>query len=181
LAACDGPVEYSDTWEPAFRGVELLDVRAGVRRSIKWPTLEGIVFKGDCWIFTGKSKTSSGYGQIHVDGRHWQTHRLSWTLWNGPIPDGQCVLHRCDTPLCVNPVHLFLGTRADNNADRARKGRNAPIRGERNPRARVSDAQADEIRALYRQGQLSQREIAALYDIAQVTVSHIVRGKRMVA
>ena len=50
-------------------------------------------------------------------------HRVSWELANGPIPENMCILHSCDTPLCVNPEHLFLGTLADNMADKERKGR----------------------------------------------------------
>ncbi len=53
------------------------------------------------------------------------THRVAWEDANGPVPDGKCVLHKCDNPPCCNPEHLFLGTREENNADRDAKGRTA--------------------------------------------------------
>jgi hypothetical protein len=75
--------------------------------------------------------TLKGYGQMHVDGVTTLTHRLAWTLANGPIPDGLCVLHHCDNPPCCETApseeypegHLFLGTKADNMLDMAAKGR----------------------------------------------------------
>ncbi len=80
---------------------------------------------GGCWIWTaGLSK--SGYGKFAPS--HRQTvgaHRVSYELFNGEIPDGMCVLHRCDNPPCVNPHHLFLGTQVDNVADRNSKNRQA--------------------------------------------------------
>jgi len=67
--------------------------------------------------------TNRGYGQIMANHKTWLIHRLSWTLANGPIPKGMCVLHRCDNPPCHNVAHLWLGTQLQNIADRVAKGR----------------------------------------------------------
>lgn len=81
-----------------------------------------------CWLWTSNTH-HNGYGQIALsrDGRAKQrwvwAHRVAWELIHGPIPEGQRVLHRCDTPLCVNEAHLFLGTQQENIADSVEKGR----------------------------------------------------------
>lgn len=78
-----------------------------------------------CWIWGG-SFTHNGYGRIG-DKR---AHRLSWSFENGPIPEGLLVLHSCDTPPCIRPSHLFVGTQLDNMQDMIAKGRKVTVRGE---------------------------------------------------
>lgn len=78
-----------------------------------------------CHLWTGTSNRQ-GYGRVGAGsrGKHQLAHRAAWRLANGEIPDGMCVLHRCDNPPCVNVVdHLFLGTKKDNSRDMAAKGR----------------------------------------------------------
>lgn len=77
-----------------------------------------------CWLW-GKSVNKKGYGQISRSRKEGPAlaHCVSWQLAKGEIPQGLCVLHRCDVPCCVNPDHLWLGTKADNNRDMAGKGR----------------------------------------------------------
>lgn len=76
-----------------------------------------------CWIWLG---AAGRYGNLTVQQRHYDAHRFAWLLYLGSIPEGMRVLHRCDTPLCVNPAHLFLGTAKDNTLDMVRKGRHKP-------------------------------------------------------
>ena len=76
-----------------------------------------------CIIWTGRGNGQYGYGSMSFRGRRVGVHRLAWMLRHGPVPDGLYVLHRCDTPPCLNPDHLFLGTKADNSADMVAKGR----------------------------------------------------------
>lgn len=75
-----------------------------------------------CWIWTA-ALNPKGYGKFGVNKRTMAAHRLAYADRNGPIPDDLFVLHRCDTPSCVNPDHLFLGTQSDNLQDCKRKGR----------------------------------------------------------
>ena len=76
-----------------------------------------------CWLWTGNLFYRCPYGQFQLAGWRYRAHRFSYTLFKGPIPDGLFVLHKCDTPLCVNPDHLFLGTARDNSHDALSKGR----------------------------------------------------------
>lgn len=75
-----------------------------------------------CWNWTGALNTH-GYGHIRVHSKWAPTHRFSWELSNGLIPDGLSVLHHCDNRRCVRPDHLFLGTALDNVRDMHAKGR----------------------------------------------------------
>lgn len=86
---------------------------------------------GDCWLWTRTKKfreyPAGGvvpyYGSFWSEGRSYIVHRLAYELTYGPIPKGLEVCHRCDTPACFNPDHLFLGTHTDNMRDKVKKGR----------------------------------------------------------
>ena len=99
-----------------------------------WPK----VTKGEgCWEWTG-CRLPFGYGLIGDPRRRngvARAHVIAYELTNGSVPRGLCVLHRCDNPPCVNPAHLFLGTRADNNRDMVRKKRQVNSRKTACPKA----------------------------------------------
>ena len=78
-----------------------------------------------CWLWTGKpGNGNGGYGRTQVAPRRTElAHRVSYVIAFGPIEADDCVLHHCDTPLCVRPEHLFKGDRGDNARDMASKGR----------------------------------------------------------
>jgi hypothetical protein len=87
-----------------------------------------------------------GYGLIHEGRKTRSAHRVSWLLHFGEPPIGMCVCHRCDNPPCVNPAHLFLGTLAENNFDKERKGRAVQVRGVQHGGARLTEAAARRIK-----------------------------------
>lgn len=76
-----------------------------------------------CWLWM-LSVNDDGYGTTAIGRTGVLAHRAAFQFSAGTlIPDGMNVLHRCDTPSCVNPDHLFLGTHTDNMRDMVRKGR----------------------------------------------------------
>jgi hypothetical protein len=125
-----------------------------------------------CWLWIGATN-AQGYGRIKVGSTPSRAHRVAWAMHYGAIPAGMDVLHKCDTPSCVNPDHLFLGGDAENAMDRERKGRGVRLFGERHGRSKISDKEADAIRADSR----SHREIGFAYGISHTQVGHIKCGK----
>lgn len=83
-----------------------------------------------CWLWDGEAH-DNGYGRFHLRGRRYYAHRVALSVSGIVLGDGDCALHRCDVPACVNPDHLFVGTRSDNTHDMWRKGRAAWKRRER--------------------------------------------------
>lgn len=128
----------------------------------------------ECWEWK-KCRNAEGYGVLRRNKKTLSAHRVAWNAVNGPIPDGMCVLHRCDNPGCVNPEHLFLGTLADNMADMVQKGRGRlpENSGERNGGAKLTWSQVREIRSI--RGE-TRADIAKRYGIAQSTLSRIIQG-----
>lgn len=142
-----------------------------------------------CWVWTG-TKNENGYGYFGVSGKMIRAHRISWMMHNGVIPNKLHVLHKCDTPSCVNPSHLFLGTHKENMMDRDLKGRNkihcgdsngARIhpeklaRGSKNKSSKLSEEKILKIRLIYSLGGISQKELAAQFNMNQTTIGDIIR------
>jgi len=121
-----------------------------------------------CWLWNGR-KDGKGYGRLTVQGKQSGAHRFAWEFAVGPIPDGLCVLHRCDIPLCVRPDHLFLGTKADNSRDMAAKGRTGI-------RPKLSDSEAREVRERRDYGERGV-DLAREFGISQQQVCNILKGR----
>lgn len=127
-----------------------------------------------CYLWTA-AQHQFGYGHILANGKVRVAHQVAYELYVGDIPEGMCVLHRCDVAECVNPAHLFLGTHQDNIADKCSKGRagSSSRPGEKNPAAKLTDEIVDLIRGDSR----AQRAIAAAYGISKTQVGRIRRGE----
>lgn len=130
-----------------------------------------------CWLWKGS--LCGSYGRIKKTGAKISTptHRVSWELVNGTVPEGVLVLHKCDNRICVRPSHLFLGSYQDNTVDMIRKGRVNPRRGVENRSAKLNDTLVREIRSKYIEMELSQTELSREYGICQSRISSIVNNK----
>lgn len=128
----------------------------------------------DCWLWTGWTDRD-GYGLWKRRQQNRRAHRDAYRFTKGPIPEGMLVCHTCDNPPCVNPDHLFLGTVADNNRDRERKGRG--IRGVRAHRSKLTPAEVREIRRRYREDGVRQVDLAEEYGVSQPSISSLLRGE----
>jgi len=128
---------------------------------------------GRCWIWTGRKSSGMQYGLMVINGRGIYVHRYSWELHNELIPKGLCVLHKCDNPVCVNPNHLFLGTRTDNSIDRDSKERQA--RGIGHPNSKLTDKQVKDIRSNYKRGSYGRSNRNQLAEEFGVSISTIKR------
>lgn len=129
-----------------------------------------------CWLWTA-STDQKGYGHLRHGGKDYKAHRLSYEFHIGPIPEGEgfhgmCVMHKCDTPGCVNPEHLTLGTNLDNIKDMWAKGRES--RGEERHNAKLTEE--DVIKIL--NDPRDNAQIAADYPVNRKQISRIKLGLR---
>jgi hypothetical protein len=139
--------------------------------------------EGDgCWIWqAGRDK--DGYGTFSIpksererfglspDSKHAQAHRVSWIMANGLIPDGLLPLHSCDTPSCVRPDHIRLGTQSENMQDRIAHGEIAT--------KKITMTMARDIRRRlkYGKGKVTQKDMAAEYDVSVSLIQRIWTNK----
>jgi hypothetical protein len=138
-----------------------------------------------CWNWMGflNRGAKRQYGSIKVDGKSVSAHRFSWEFYNNSkVPDGMIVMHKCDNPRCVNPIHLCVGTHKENMVDMVLKNRQAksgsfcnrqPAKGSKNGLSKLTEDQAKEIF----NEKNSQRKIAQRYGISQ-TVVHNIKSKK---
>lgn len=125
-----------------------------------------------CWLWL-RNFEGSGYPSIKYKGKNLHGNRVSWEVYRGPIPEGMCVLHQCDVRCCVNPDHLFLGTKKENADDMIRKGRGNRSMGERHSGSKLTENDVLEIR----QSTQSLRKLARKYDVTVSTIGSVRKNR----
>jgi len=123
----------------------------------------------NCWHWEG-GKNGNGYGSLmNIYGKFEVAHRISYKLYNGEIPEGILVLHKCDIRHCVNPNHLFLGTHKDNTDDMVKKGRHGGyknnFKGSKNPNSKINEKDKKTIIASLLNKKNTQKELAQIYGV----------------
>lgn len=127
------------------------------------------ITENGCWQSHKTDK--KGYGKFYYDYRHYRAHRVAWEIYNGPIPQGLLVRHKCDNPPCANPEHLELGTDADNSRDAVERSRT--LTGERNTFAKLNATTVLKIRAEKAAGDRAV-VLAERYNVTRRTINDIV-------
>jgi hypothetical protein len=131
-----------------------------------------------CWFWTGAVSTKKSgfqYGNFKFGPRYMGTHRAAYLLFIGPIPNGLCVLHRCDNTICVNPDHFFLGTKTDNNTDKVAKNRHP--KGESHGAAKLHTSDVRRIREACSRG-IPHRLLAIEFNVCRQTIGDIFNRRR---
>lgn len=152
------------------------DVRASeipVARFWSWVDVQG---PDDCWPWLGSVQR---YGKLRLGDRHIGSHRLAYALEHGVVPADLLVCHHCDNPPCCNPAHLFLGTHADNHADREAKGRGNQKPGTDAIR-KLTDAEVMAMRIMAAENPQRGigRRLAVLFGVSPATVCNVLAGKQ---
>lgn len=157
---------------------------AGIRNSAEahrearfWAKVDRSGGPDACWLWTGK-RAYNGYGLVGFRGRQIGAHRLALIL-EGRDPGELHVCHRCDVRLCVNPGHLFAGTRSDNMRDMERKGRGSPLRarrGEQHGRAKLSAATVQACRFHAEHG-VPAAWLARTFGVESTVMSNAIRRR----
>jgi hypothetical protein len=135
------------------------------------------VVEDGCWMFLG-AWDSHQYGIVWYGGHNKGAHIVSYEYHIGPVPKDKFVLHKCDHPWCVNPEHLFVGTKKENYDDMIAKGRGDDChrRGEDNNTTILTEQQVIEIYSLLDKG-LTHTSIAIRYGVARPTITSINSGQ----
>jgi hypothetical protein len=121
-----------------------------------------------------RSLNNDGYGYRWFRGKMWKAHRVAWVTAFGEIPEGSCVLHKCDNRACVNPDHLFLGSHKQNMEDMASKGRVA--RGQRHFLSKLTEKAVRSIRIYWAFG-FNHSQISRMFGLRPWTVQCIIQRK----
>ena len=126
------------------------------------------VVDSGCFEWIGH-KHQQGYGLIYFNHKIRKAHRIMYSEYVGPIPDGMIIRHTCDNPSCVNPDHLLLGTQAENIKDRHSRNRNHHPKGELNVKAKLSKQDVDHIRS----STFGSKQLATYYDVSVSTIDRV--------
>lgn len=127
-----------------------------------------------CFICDSHSIDPDGYPQTRREKKTMSIHRWVFMQTYGPIPDGMCVLHICDNTRCINPEHFFLGTHADNVADRIQKGRSHYVHGEAHGSAKLTEEEVMTIFASSEKG----AELSKKYSVSETTIYAIKNSRK---
>ena len=147
----------------------------------------GVQKTKSCWNWI-KANRGNGYGAIRINKKTYNTHRISWIIHFGQIPNHLCVLHTCDNRKCIKPTHLWLGTKTDNNRDMFKKGRNHNLRnylkkypekiarGENSGNSKLTEKQVLEIRRLWEKKiVLTKYELAKIFQVDEGNIRGILK------
>lgn len=133
-----------------------------------------------CWVWQG-CLDKKGYGKFMIVKKDGPTsaHRASWFLHKGKIKNGMSVCHHCDNPPCVNPEHLFIGTRSENMRDASKKGRlHGPgLQGRQIHTAKLNEETVLKIRSEYAPTHGIYRELGRRYGVTNVNIKAIIDRK----
>lgn len=177
MCGCGTPLDTAKYRKPSRGGIARFvrghqsrgrKINKGPMRSAPDRFWEKVDQSGECWLWLSKNRDKFGYGRFYVHGsRTTFAHRWSYEQAYGPIPDGLKVLHKCDTPGCVRPDHLFLGTILDNIRDMDQKGR-------RNVARSLSAADVVEIRRLYDPQKRNGGDLARRFGVTRIYLWKVV-------